>query len=111
MSLTRRAVLVVLAAAVGFIIYHSVAPWGWSGQLQTPVGVPAQSVSYTCGSLWGSAYVHGPRQTIYPLQGTPCGERASYQVMTAVDILLGVFAFTVVVGWRRVRSAPSPTPS
>lgn len=111
MSLTRRAVLVVLAAAVGLIIYHSVTSWGWTGQLQTPVGVPPQSVSYTCGALWGSAYVHGPRQTSYPLQGTPCGERGSYQVMTAIDVLLGVFAFTMVAGWRRVRRPAASTAS
>lgn len=109
MSLTRRAILVALVVVVGFVVYHSVTPWGWAAPTQPPPGVAAVKVSYTCGALWGSAYVHGPRQTAYPLAGVPCGERRPYQVMTAVDVLLGVFAFAAVAGWRRVRVlTPAP---
>lgn len=107
MSTTRRLVLLALVVFVGYTLYHAVTPWDWTGQLQTPP--PIQSVSYTCGPPWGSAYVHGPRRTAAPLTSTPCGPRTTYQVMTAVDVLCGVFGIALVAGWRRVRRAPTPT--
>ena len=96
--------MVAIAAVLAFIVYHSVTPWGWTGDLRTPAGVPAASVNYSCGALWGSPYVHGPEKLAYPIQGTPCGARSSYQVLTGVDALLGVFAIAVIVGWKRVRT-------
>lgn len=103
-SMTRRVILLAVAAVVGFLIYHSVTPWGWTGQLQTPAGDPTASASYTCGPLWGSAYIHGPATTAYRLEGTPCGDRHPYQVLTAVDVLLGVVAIGFVAGWKKIRT-------
>lgn len=103
MSFTRRIVLVALALFVGFSLYHAVTSYGWSAELKTPSGVPAKSVSYTCGAPWGSGYVHGPSTTAYPVDGTPCGQRGQYQIVTSVDVLLGVFALAALAGWRRVR--------
>ena len=103
MSFTRRIVLVGLALFIGFCLYHAISPWGWSTDLQTPPGVPTQSVSYTCGAPWGSGYVHGPTNTAYPIGSTPCGQRTEYQLMTAIDVLIGVFAFAVVGGWTLIR--------
>lgn len=104
MTVTRRVSLLGIAAVVGFLIYHSVTSWGWKGQLQTPAGVPTASAAYTCGPLWGSAYLHGPATTPYPLVGTPCAQRAKYQALTAVDVLLGVVAVGFVAGWKKVRT-------
>ena len=104
MSLTRRVILLAVAAVVGFLVYHSVTPWGWTGQLQTPAGAPTASASYTCGPLWGPAYIHGPARTAYPVEGIPCGERHTYQVLTAVDVLLGVVGLGIVAQWKRIRT-------
>lgn len=108
MSTTRRIILVVLALVLAFVVYHAVTPWGWSAQLRTPPAVPAQTVSYTCGPPWGSAYAHGPAKTAYPLPEAPCAQRRTYQVMTALDVLLGVFVLALVAGWSRVRHRPAP---
>lgn len=109
MSNRRRVVLVGLAVFLGFTLYHALSPWGWSGQTVPPAGVAVQTVSYTCGAPWGSSYVHGPTSTAYPLTGKPCGQRGTYQLMTAVDVLLGVFALATVAGWRKVRMFRSLT--
>lgn len=104
MSVSRRVAFLGIAVVVGFLIYHSVTPWGWKGPLQTPVGSPTASAAYTCGPLWGSAYVHGPATTPYPLVGSPCAERHKYQALTGVDVLVGVVAIGMVVSWKRVRT-------
>ncbi len=109
MSITRRVILVVLGIFVAFVVYHAVTPWGWSGQLQTPPGAPVVTVTYTCGAPWGSAYAHGPVKTEYPLSEAPCAQRRTYQVMTAIDVLLGVFGLALVAGWSRVRHHPALT--
>ena len=107
MITTRRLVLVGLALLLGFMLYHAVSPWGWTGQTQPPPTVASQNVSYTCGAPWGSGYVHGPASTAYPLDGVPCGERRTYQVMTALDVLLAVFAVAGLATWHRLRRPPA----
>ncbi len=107
MGTTRRVILAVVIVYVGLVAYHGFSSWGWSAQMRTPPGIPAQTVSYTCGAPWGSPYVHGPGHTPYPVEGVPCGPRGSYQVVMAVDVLLGVFVIALVAGWNRFRVRPS----
>lgn len=93
---------------LGFVLYHAVSPWGWTGQLRVPTGMPDQSISYTCGPPWGSGYVHGPDSApAYPVVGTPCGERGQYQIMIGVDVLVGVFAVVAIGLWSRTRLRPA----
>jgi len=98
----RRLVLVALVVFVGFVAYHALTPYGWSAQTEVPVGVPAHTISYTCGAPWQAGYVHGPPTTAYPLGATPCGERHTYQILTFLDVVLGVFGIALVAGWGRL---------
>jgi hypothetical protein len=92
-----------LSLFVLVIIVIAVQKWTWQGQLETPPNVPAQYVNFRCGAPWGSASVEGPPTTSYVLLGTPCGQRHQYQLMPAVDIILGVIGLVVVISWGRVR--------
>lgn len=101
MSTARKTFLVGLILFVAFVVYHALVPYGWSGQTNVPAGVASQDVSYTCGAPFGTAYVHGPATTAYPLNGTPCGQRSDYQIMTVVDVIFGALGIGVVLAWRR----------
>ncbi|HLI54217.1 MAG TPA: hypothetical protein VKU88_07825 [Acidimicrobiales bacterium] len=96
MSATRRVILAGLLVFLGFVVFHSVTPWSWSAPQAAPAGVTARQVSYTCGPLWGSGYVHGPPSTAYPLQGTPCAHRASAQLVSGVDVAIALAGVAVV---------------
>jgi hypothetical protein len=100
----RRIFLLGLLAFVAFNLVHAVMSYGWSGELQTPPGAAAVEVSYTCGPPFGSGYVHGPATTAYPLSGKPCGQRTQYQLLTVIDVLLGVGGIALVLGWERARA-------
>jgi hypothetical protein len=108
---SRKRILILggIIVVVGFIVYHAVSPWAWTGQLKVPKGVPDQSLSYSCGPPWGSGYVHGPATTAYPLDGTPCGQRGQYQIMIGVDVVIGIFAVSAMGLWSRTRHRPVPT--
>jgi hypothetical protein len=104
----RRVALVVIVAVVAFGVYHALISYEWSGPLDTPTGVAAKYVDFTCGPPWGTAYVHGPTSTPYRIEGTPCGQREEYRVMTVIDVVIGGIAFALIAGWsRRVRSQPT----
>jgi hypothetical protein len=98
----RRLILVGLVLFVVLVAYHAATPWKWAAATTPPAGVKVQVVSYTCGAVWGSGYVHGPATTAYPLAGRPCAGRGSYQVLTVLDVFLAVFAIAVLASWGRV---------
>jgi hypothetical protein len=102
MSSTRRLILLALVVFVGLNLYHAVSPWVWTGQLRLPLGTPAKLVSFRCGAPWGSGYVRGPAGL--SLTSAPCTPRRVLQVMTALDVLVGVFAIAVLVTRGRGRS-------
>lgn len=104
MSTAWRVALVALIAFLAFSVYHAVSPWAWSGQLRTPPGAPTITLDYHCGAPWGSGYVHGPTSTLAPLISKPCGQRTNYQIVTAIDVLVGVFGVAVVGTWARARA-------
>jgi hypothetical protein len=106
---TRTLILGGIIVVLGFVVYHAVSPWGWTGQLKVPKGVADQSVSYTCGPPWGSGYVHGPETPAYPVDGKPCGQRGQYQIMIGVDLVIGTFALSAIGLWSRTRLRPAPT--
>jgi hypothetical protein len=102
MSMRRQLALAGSLIFVAFVAYHSFKPWKWSAQLVTPVGTATQYVSYECGPVWGTAYVHGSADAQYPLPSQPCGERREYQFVSGLDLLLGGAAIAVVLGWHRL---------
>lgn len=104
MGLWRRVALIGLVVFLALIIFHAVRPYGWTSQSIPPPGVASRNVTYTCGAPWGSGEVRAPEGGPYRFGGVPCGQRSDYQVMTAIDVLLGVFALAVLAGWGRVRS-------
>lgn len=85
----------------GFVVFHAVTSYGWSGQTTPPAGVAVKTVSYTCGAPWGAAYVHGPATTAYRLTGVPCGQRGQYQLITVISGVLGVLGLGAALAWRR----------
>lgn len=107
LSTARKTILVGLILFVGFVVYHALVPYGWSGQTNAPAGVAPQDVSYTCGAPFGQGYVHGPATTAYPLNGRPCGERADYQIMTVVDVVVGALGIGAALAWRRSEPVPA----
>lgn len=102
MKTARRIAIVVLAAIAIFMIVHAFMPSDWHSQLATPINLPNQYVVYHCSAAFGSASVSGgPPTTAYRVVGTPCDTRRQLQIMTVVDVLLGVGGIAFLAWWGR----------
>jgi hypothetical protein len=88
-------------------------PYKSTVALAVPPGHHAMSVTYTCGPLWGSGYVHGPTRTPFPRVGSPCSSsnRTEDQTVTIVDLVLCFTAAVLILTLgehapaRRLRSS------
>jgi hypothetical protein len=66
--------------------------------------VKAADLTVTCGAPWGAASARTSSPTLYIPEGKPCAQRSQYQIMSAVDLVLGVGAVLAFVTWSRRRS-------
>jgi hypothetical protein len=97
----RRWVGLGISAWIVVIVALSVIPHKTSIPLATPAGQKAMTVSFTCGPLWGSGYVHGPRATAYPLTSKPCTTRQTERDMTVADVIFGLIVIVVLLEFAR----------
>jgi hypothetical protein len=106
MSWHRRLIVAGLTVFMVFVVAHALLPQSWKGQATVPGLTSAVNVTYQCGAALGSAYVHGPTPTKYAadaryVSGIPCGDRRQLQMITLVDVFLGMIGIALVVSWGR----------
>jgi hypothetical protein len=97
---TRRWTIVLgLMAFTLVVVVLALRPWTSNHDLAAPAGVKPQTVSFQCGSVWGSSRVRGPTTTRYPVIGKPCGGRGQQRVLAGIDVAIGLIGMAVVVRW------------
>jgi hypothetical protein len=106
MSLHRWLIVAGLVVFMVFVVAHALVPQSWKGQATVPGIATAVNVTYQCGAALGSAYVHGPTPAKYAadaiyVSGIPCGDRRQLQMITLVDVVLGLVGIAIVVCWGR----------
>ena len=106
MSWHRWLIVAGLAVFMVFVVAHGLLPQSLETQATVPGVTSAVNVTYQCGATLGSAYVHGPTPAKYAadaryVSGIPCGGRRQLQIITLVDVVLGMIGIALVVSWGR----------
>ena len=96
--------IVVLAVFALSVAVWATRSWTDTKPMVAPQGVKQQvpdTVKYKCGSVWGTAGVHGPTSTPRPVKGTPCGQRDERRRLALADVVVGVIGIGYLTFGRR----------
>ena len=100
MSQTRWLLVIGFAAYAVYMVIRGFTGYTSVVGLTVPSGVAAKSVTVHCGAPFGSARVHGPATTPYPLSRSAC-DTTQMRIILPVDVLLGLLGIAVVTSWGR----------
>jgi hypothetical protein len=105
------AVAVLVAFGLSVAVWAT-RSWTDSKPLVKPAGVAQAQpdiVKFQCGAPWGTAKTEGPKTTVRPVVGTPCGDRAARRNVAIADVALAGIGLAVLSTRRRTHDEDTQT--